>query len=111
MVNPKYQSGYYFELRVKKHFEKLGYEVIRMGRSSFPDLTVHTVPDKKGKVYLFKVECKVNHSLKEKDITLERLLNPKEIEEMHKILDKGFDFKVAFKIKPKGKIRFLEVKP
>lgn len=40
MAGKKYAKGYYFERRVKKHYEDLGFFVVRQGKSAFPDLIV-----------------------------------------------------------------------
>ena len=85
MKSTPYQIGYRFERRVKKHFQKQGYEVIRQSKSSFPDLWVLS-PDKKP----FAVECKVAKYISETEKMLARVL-----------IAKGYEFKVAYRVKRK----------
>ena len=94
MPNRSYRIGYNFERRVKKHFENLGYMVIRQGKSRFPDLLVI----ERGTTKIFFVECKVRGCL--------------DVEENAKALDIVLDkipFKVAYRRGKKLLIKNFEV--
>jgi Holliday junction resolvase len=83
--------GYGFECRVRKHFQKLGYMVIRQGRSRFPDL----VMIKPGETFF--CECKVN-----------KYLSMEEKAEAKKIIEFGIPFRVAYR--KNRKLLFYEIK-
>ena len=99
MTNKSYAKGYRFERKVKKHFEDMGWYVVRQGKSAFPDLICiknSGIPDIVYSNFVKFVECKMN-----------KYLSRKEKE----------DFKELIKIAPcyvawkpsRGKIDFYEI--
>ncbi len=58
MPNQRYRKGYRFEIRVKKHLERLGYRVFRLAGSKPLDLIAMYM----GEIYL--VECKTGRITK-----------------------------------------------
>ena len=103
--NKRYITGYNFQNRVKRLGEKLGYYVFTNPKSSFPD-QVWLHPKDTPRF----IECKVKSSLeKKKTIHLKDLISNEEIGRAIELLNKGFYFSVAFRIKPRGQIYFYEM--
>ena len=65
MVNRSYKIGYNFERRIRLWLEKLGYFVIRSGKSKFPDghAAGKFMPTPQFIFPQFYFECKVNKYL------------------------------------------------
>jgi len=92
-MNRSYIRGYNFERRVIKHFESMGYIVIRQGKSKFPDLWVIDPVTQKA----FPCECKIN-----------KYLNKSEREKAIELTKKGFRFRVAYR-KGYRTLKFYEI--
>ncbi len=102
MVNKSYAIGYRFEQRVKKHMEKFGWNVIRRGKSAFPDLLCwKPIQSQSFGLYydVHMIECKCNKYLsKEEKAKVKQLLEE----------DKCQRFVVAYR--KNRKLLFYEVK-
>lgn len=68
-MNRNYLRGYRFEIRVLKSLEKLGYSVIRSGKSKFPDSFASKIG------HLFWIECKTRKKMPN---NVEKLLSAEE---------------------------------